>query len=165
MIRHAAQPRGFTLLELVMVMLLMCVAMAIVAPSFTGFSKSARINDTVAQLVTLAHWARSQAISDGRVYRLSIDPQDGTYRLTAQSQDEFVELGSGFGRLFTLPEGVRISVDNAGKKEINSIDFYPNGRSQPAMIHLMDFRGRETLIGCRFPTEPFKVISSEGNAR
>ena len=59
-----------------------------------------------AQVMTLSRWAREQAISDGRVYRLNFDESSQTYFVTAQVGGTFVRPEVEFGQLFEVPEGV-----------------------------------------------------------
>src|SRR5947207_6133930 len=66
--------RGFTLLELVVVMLILTVMLAMVAPSLSGFGRGRQAEQAAANILALSRWAREQAISDGRVYRLNFSP-------------------------------------------------------------------------------------------
>lgn len=152
------QPRAFTLLELVLVMVVVCVALAMAAPSMRSFWSARKDDDAAAQLLALTRWARSAAIIDGRIYRLTIDSRENTYRLTMQDYDEFVELGREFGRLFTLPEESRIVVERLDGSAAAFIDFFPSGRADPAVIRITGFRGEELRVVSESPTEPFRLV-------
>ena len=76
--------RGFTLLELILVMVILSTVLAMAAPSLRGFFASRKTHDTAAQILALTQFARSQAISEGIVYRLNFDTRQRTYWLTAQ---------------------------------------------------------------------------------
>ena len=80
---------AFTLLELILVMVIVCVMMAMAATSLRGFWAGRRTDDAASQLLAVTHWARSQAATDGRLYRLNIEPRAGTYWLTVQQQEQF----------------------------------------------------------------------------
>ena len=82
--------RGFTLLELVMVMMLMCVVAALSVPSFKGFGKGRRVGACAAQLVTVTQYARTQAVTAAETYRLNVDAATGTYWLTVERDGAFV---------------------------------------------------------------------------
>ena len=69
---------GLTLLELVLVMVIICTILAMAAPSLRGFFTSRETSDAAAQIVALTHLARSQAITEGRVYRLNLDVPDNS---------------------------------------------------------------------------------------
>lgn len=97
---------GFTLIELILVMMLICTVLGMAAPSLRGFFQSHQATDAAGQIVALAQYARTQAASEGRTYRLNFDTQGGQYWLTAQDGASFAVLGREFGRTFALPEGV-----------------------------------------------------------
>src|SRR5687768_10165499 len=78
----SARP-AFTLLELIVVLLVLSVLFAMAAPSFSGFGAGRAAHQTASQIVTLARWAREQAVTEGRAYRLNFDPVNGVYFVTA----------------------------------------------------------------------------------
>src|SRR4051794_6916852 len=64
---------GFTLIELILVMLLLTIIVGTAMPMLSGFLPWARSRDAVANLVALAQYARSKAATDAKVYRLGAD--------------------------------------------------------------------------------------------
>ena len=101
---------GFTLLELILVLLIMGIVMAVAAPSLRGFLAGRKSVNAAAQVAALGQYARTQAISTGDVYRLNVDTLDNAYWLTSQKGSaDFENIASEFGRRFTLPEGTRAS--------------------------------------------------------
>ena len=110
--RRSHSRRGFTLIELILVMAVLCIVVGLAAPSLTGFGRGRRATDAAAQIVSLARWARSQAITQGVVYRLNLNPAEGSYWLTVQQPDgTFGELLEEIGGVFTLPEDIRLDWD------------------------------------------------------
>ncbi|MHC4330298.1 MAG: pilus assembly FimT family protein, partial [Planctomycetota bacterium] len=101
---HRGRSGGFTLLELILVMVILSTVLAMAAPSLRGFFASRQTHDTAAQILALTQLARSQAISGGVVYRLNFDTRQRTYWLTAQQAGAFEELRMGLGQVFTLPK-------------------------------------------------------------
>ncbi|MDB4966667.1 MAG: hypothetical protein JWN44_2356, partial [Myxococcales bacterium] len=66
--RTAPQSRpAFTLLELVLVMLVITIAIAVVAPTLRGWSRGSHLRDTAEQFVTLTRLARTQAASSAQL--------------------------------------------------------------------------------------------------
>lgn len=153
---------GFTLLELVLVMVILCTVLAMAAPSLRGFFASCETSDAAAQLVALTQLARSQAIAEGRVYRLNLDVQRRTYWLTVQEQGAFRELYSEFGRVFSLPKDTLIELENIPKYGSDHyVEFSPQGRTQAGTIRLTNRRGDVFEITCFSPTELFSVVIPE----
>jgi prepilin-type N-terminal cleavage/methylation domain-containing protein len=172
---------GFTLLELVMVMMLLCVVAAMAVPSFGGFGRGRRVGACAAQLVTLAQYARTQAVTRAETYRLNVDPAGGTYWLTVdRGGGVFERPGEEMGRVFAAPEGVTIAWDGplpssspAGGRQGGtrhpSVDFLPTGRTSAAVSLLLTDAtggaagGTVTEVACLSPAEPFRVLTDEAD--
>ena len=156
--------KGFTLLELVLVMVIVCTMLGIAAPSLQGFFASRRTHDAASQIITMTRHARSQAIIEGRIYRLNLDTDEGSYKLTVMDQGAFRELFNEFGRTFLLPDGTKIELEKENEDESQQyIDFFQNGSTEPGTIRLIDRRGDIYEITCASPTEQyFFVIQKEG---
>jgi prepilin-type N-terminal cleavage/methylation domain-containing protein len=165
MTRRSSHSVGFTLIELILVMVILTVVAGMAAPSLRGLWASSGQDNAAAQMVALANWARGQAVNEGRVYRLNIDEGKREYWLTCQEAEEFVELGSDFGRVFSLPEEVEVRVERDDRGEGAWIEFCPNGRSEVATIVLKGGRGTEVRVGCLSPTELFKVLEEQERRR
>jgi len=149
---------GFTLLELVLVMVIMCTVLAMAAPSLHGFFSSRRVADAAAQVVALTELARSQAVSEGRSYRLNVDAEEGTYWLTAQEGGAFQRISSEFGRTFRLPEGASVEWDGSlGADGRIGIAFHAVGTTEPGILLLTGAGGEVEEIICRSATEGFEV--------
>src|SRR4051812_26361774 len=103
-------PRAFTLFEIILVMVILCIAMAVTAPSLRGWSHGARLRDSADQFLSAARFAHTKAIADCKMYRLYVDPHSGTYWVTVQDGEQFVNVGSDFGRVFEVAEGVQMQV-------------------------------------------------------
>lgn len=180
--RCGAQPGGFTLIELVMVMMVITIVLALAAPSLQFVSRSSKADDIAAQLVALCHWARAQAIIDGRVYRLLVDERENAFRLEMQEEDQFVDLGTEFGRTFVMPEETQIALRPwtaaatvasrartgsaamlggtaaASARNETALQFYPNGRGDLGVIIVTDALGRSIRLGNPSPAEPMRVL-------
>jgi len=167
--------RGFTLLELILVMLVLTIAVALIVPQMSNFGRGRRIADCATEIVAVTRYARAKAISDGVTYRLNLDPQRGVYWLTMEqvSGGEFVGVGEEFGRDFTAPEGIALSwsvppqpsgsavqQQQASQAAVPYVDFRPDGRTDPAVIRLTDTAtGSVTEVACLSATELFRVTT------
>ncbi len=150
---------GFTLLELVLVMVVICTVLAMAAPSLQGFFASRQTEDAAAQIVVLTQFARTQAVSEGRVYRVNFDIEAGTYWLTTQEGGAFRELDSEFGRIFSLPEGtIARWLVQPGQTPRSCVTFHPDGRTEAATVRLTGRKGDVFDITCLSPAERFHVV-------
>ena len=149
-----------TLLELVLVMVIICTVLAMAAPSLRGFFGSRRTADAAAQIVALTQYARAQAAAEGTVYRLNVDPREGTYWLTRAEAGAFAELESEFGRTFSLPDGtVAAWDDQPGDPPRDYIVFHPDGRAEAMSLTLTGRRGEVFEVVCLSPAERVRVVT------
>ncbi len=102
--RHS--PRGFTLIELVVVMMLLATVLAFAAPRLTGFTKGREVEEEIRRLAALTRFARETAIGEGERMELWLDGAEGTYGLRAQ--DPYAEIES---RTYKVAAGLAWEVE------------------------------------------------------
>jgi type II secretory pathway pseudopilin PulG len=175
-------------MELLLVLVVIGVVVAMVAPSLRGFAGGQQVDDAAASILSLTRWAQSQAITLGRPYRLNFDPGAGTYWLTVQEQGAYVPLKADFGQTFRLPDGASLELrfdqdqdqtnraqnrtaglgsltGSFGRKSApqrNYIQFHPSGRCDAATIEVRGKKGQVFQISCASATESFVMSSSSG---
>jgi prepilin-type N-terminal cleavage/methylation domain-containing protein len=164
---------GFTLLELVLVMMVIAMIVALAAPSLRGFLGGSRSRDAASQIISLAQWAKARAAADSKVYRLNVDGR--SYWLTVQEGEQFVAVGSDFGRRFVLPDGMTVSLvpgntslmklDAATAFDASGIAFYADGRTDTGLVRLAEPDGNVTLFAALSPVDSFRVVTPEEAAR
>jgi len=160
---------GFTLLELIAVLILISVLLALAAPSLGRFGRARATSDAASHLLALTHLARSQAAAQARIWRLNVDPEEAAYWLTMQQAGVFVSPRRDYGRVFRLPEGVSVMVTGnetdtgltalatSGAAQAPCIQFYPDGHSDVATIELSDGQGRVLWVTAPSASERFRI--------
>src|SRR5208282_4789621 len=104
--------RGFTLIELILVMVIISFVAAAVVPLLRGFAAGRRTADSARMILALAQYAHTQAEAEGRAYRLNFDDSAGTFWLTADHDDgTFQAPTNDFGKKQTVDAGVTMQVD------------------------------------------------------
>jgi prepilin-type N-terminal cleavage/methylation domain-containing protein len=157
--RQSDGRRGMTLLELILVMVILSTVLAMAAPSLRGFFASRRIDDTAAQILVLTQWARSQAVSEGVIYRLNFDTRDCTYWLTAQKAGAFEPLDTEFGQVYTLPKDIELELEDLEQKDQDVfLAFTPHGTVTAGTVRLIDRSGRIVEVSCPTVTETFSIV-------
>jgi type II secretion system protein H len=78
--RHA----GFTLIELILVMAVLVIVLAMVAPSLGGFFRGRTLDSEAHRFVSLTRHAESRAVSEGVPMLLWIDVQQRAYGLSEE---------------------------------------------------------------------------------
>jgi type II secretion system protein H len=161
--------RGFTLLELVLVMVIACVLLAMIAPSFTNWSRGSQLRDAADNFVAITRYARDRAVTDRAICRLNIDPQAGTYALTMQTDngDNFAPIQSSWGRHFELDKQMTMQLlgTDGNTPAQQYIDFYPTGRVTPMQLRITDARRETITIECPSPAEGYVVAQNAGGGR
>lgn len=140
--------RGFTLFEMLAVILLIGLAAAAVSIPITQGLASARVNAASGELAAALRYTRTQAIVKGASQVLEVDVAHATYR----------PAGKGDVR---LPKDMRLSVTSAREDQANAttgrIRFFPDGSSTGGRITLK--RGqREWHVNVAWLTGAISVV-------
>jgi prepilin-type N-terminal cleavage/methylation domain-containing protein len=120
---------GFTLLELVLVMVLLTIVLSLVMPTLTKFFGGRMLDSEVRQFVALTHYGQSRAVSDGVPMVLWVDPRAGTYGL---EQETGYNDGDSKAEYYAIDPGLTMSVSAVGSKppapgKRSGIHFSPDG--------------------------------------
>ncbi len=81
-LRHSGGGVGFTLIELIFVMVLLAIGAAMVAPAMASFYRGRLLNSEARRLLTLANYGQSRAIAEGVPFVLWINAAESTYGLS-----------------------------------------------------------------------------------
>ena len=159
--QSAPRPRGFTLLELILVMVVISAVLAISAPSLRGFFASRQTADLAGHILALTKYARSTAIVRGQPCRLNVDSAAGRFWLTVQETGAFVSPTSEMGRQHQLPEGASLKLECQARPQAEEeyIQFEPSGRCDVATITIRGRQGDEYLVTTASGGEPYRVIT------
>ena len=137
--RTTALQRGFSLFELIVVLVLISLAAALVMPSFSRGLKGLELETTGRDLITRMKHARSQAIAKQKVFRIILfqDENGPQHYIFADEFEQEI-------RRVSLPKGVSIQLEE--QEFPLKISFYPNGRSSGATFVLRNEQGRRMPI-------------------
>ncbi len=149
---------AFTLMELVLVMVVLAIVAGITAPSLRGFGINRQTDNAATLIVTLADYARTQAIAEGRTYRLNIDPDARAFWLSVQDSGAFVEPSNDYGRHFELSAGLEIQTNLTPQPEGQYVDFHPTGRVDPIHLTITNQDGGQVEIASLSATEPIRIL-------
>jgi prepilin-type N-terminal cleavage/methylation domain-containing protein len=159
---HFERVKGFTLLELIVVMVILSTVLALAGPRLRGFFGSRQLPDTAAQILALTQLARSQAISDGIAYRLNFNTIRRIYWLTAWRIGSFQDIKTDFGRTYTLPKDMILELENLEQEGTDIfVEFKPEGTATAGTIRLIERGGRTLEVTCATVTEPFCIVEVE----
>ena len=173
-------PRGFSLLELIVVLVIIGVVSAFVGPRLVGSMSNMNLRTASKRIAALLRYARSQAVSQGSDCVASFDFEGNRVSLTfaspaseAPGGDEGAgagtapEDGKGPGRpkIYPLPEGVYlkegITAEGETESEMFSIVFLSDGGSTGGEVILVNQREKAYRIAVDFITGAVRVERHE----
>lgn len=137
--RAWVRARGFTLLELLLVLALVAGASLLAMAAFGGGLRGARLHGVARDLAAQMRFARAVAISSGQPQQVVVDPQ--ARRWTGAK-----------GRSGELPAGVEVVF--TGAREVQpapgqgAVRFFPDGAATGGRVRLtMDAAGWDVDVG------------------
>ena len=124
----AARRRGFTLIELILVLTLLAILTSLAAPSLSSFFRGRALDSEARQLLSLTHAAQSRAVSEGFPMLLWIDSKGHGYGVVEEAGGQKAD-----------PKAEEFSFDD--QMQIDAVGASPlpvDGRSLPAIRYLPD---------------------------
>jgi type II secretion system protein H len=143
--------RGFTLIELMVVVLLIAVLSTLALPQLGGVWSNTQLNAAADDLTRAARFAQRMAVSTQRSLRLVVveqDPETGrsAFRVEVESTDlespeAYAEISGRLGRNTLLPDSVRIADVLLAEQEpldpTTAVTFRPDGTADATVIQLL----------------------------
>jgi len=137
------QNNGFTLIEILLVIIIIGIVLGLAVPNFSkGYSRF-QLDKTADDLLECSRWAQAMAIGQERAYALSFSEDHRSYGLVRAKindeingqinedldQDSFEPVKGALGRMHTIPATVTLDAQDR-------IEFYPDGTIDQATIEL-----------------------------
>ncbi len=126
--------RGFTLVELLVVLAVLGMALALVAPRFAAGSPALAVRSAGQTLVAGLQLARNQAITENRAVVLRLERTTRAFEVDSRRR--------------VLPDGIRLSrpdlPDDDPPEAAIEVQFFPDGSSSGAQIGVA--RGAHQLL-------------------
>jgi prepilin-type N-terminal cleavage/methylation domain-containing protein len=139
---YSPPSRGFTLIELIMVMVILTAIMTVVSPSLNKFFRGTIINDEARRILGVTHLARHEAISSGMPMQVWFDLENQWFGVR-----ELSGLNAGSGNplnqselsgpyVYQLDSSLEIELDRNSTitQSMSSIVYYPDGQLDIASL-------------------------------
>jgi type II secretion system protein H len=149
--------RGFTLIELIIVLTIIAIMSAAVVPVFGGSMAKLERDHAVRDFVATLRYAQERAVTDTREYRMALDPELNQYWLLrcggiVERKKTFELMDERQGKAMLLPERLSMKSVKARKERQEKyyyISFYPNGACDRAEVTLQDEDGRAVTVATK----------------
>jgi len=133
--------KGFSLIELIVVLVLISLSLSLIAPSLSRFSKTIELKGAVKRISAILRYCRSEAINRGTVYQVFFNSELREIRVQSVALPE--EKGKderNSPKTYPVPIGVNIKEVKTESplypSDLPTIEFYPNGGSNGGTILL-----------------------------
>lgn len=144
--------QGFTLLELIVVMVLIGITVSFTVPQIGGFLVADQMKTTTRRLIGLVHQTASLARSEHRAYLLTY--QAGEHRFVAEPEMDSQQTSDQRDpKSIVLPVGSRVIVGEIWSwfggghgGEERKIRFSKDGYIEPTILYLGEDNGREMSV-------------------
>jgi type II secretion system protein H len=101
--------RGFTLIELILVMTILTIAVSLTAPALANFFRGRTLDSEARRLLALTRQGQSRAVSEGIPMELWVDAAQGKFGLEAEPS---YDAKDPKGMEFTLDSDMRLEAVN-----------------------------------------------------
>lgn len=142
--------KGFSLIEMMIVLVLVGLSIALVTPSLSRFSKRVELKTSAQKLSGILRFSRNESVQKGRVFQVLFDPDSRMVRVRAMEGE-----GPGNGgkeepkiqeKRYVLPSGIQMGEVKIPSPEFSSdlptIEFYPHGGSNGGTI-VLELQGQK----------------------
>lgn len=157
-------PPGFTLIEVILVVVLLAVVVSLSVPQFSKSFQKLQLRQLTQDLAYCMQYAQSRAITQNKEVRLEFDPEFLKYWLTQQASSLtppsaatiYENISGRMGRVFSVPANVEIKTDDT------AISFYPDGSIEKQIIEIC-YKQKCSLITTQEKRGSIEVYESESD--
>ena len=130
---RASKRRGFTVIELVVVVVLVGIMVAVVAPSFASLDQRAAERDATDRIDALVHLAKASAVDHATAVTVTIDPVTRRFWLEPPDTSGILVLPAD-ASLFSHGKRVHIRIEPNGEASIDEALFVRRGDTTTLVV-------------------------------
>ena len=165
--RRLRSESGFTLMELIVVILLLTILLGFAIPAFEGSVLTGSREQVVGELMSAVKNLKIAALRRQTIHTLHLD-LDQNRLWVSQAKDEENKEDSSDSSMYTLPNGTRIAqVRFPDNRHVETgtveIKFYPQGYSDRAIIQLTG-EGKQPTVLVIEAFLPTALIASDNSS-
>ncbi|MBF0226090.1 MAG: GspH/FimT family protein [Desulfobacterales bacterium] len=152
--------KGFTLIELIVVLIIIAVSSALVAPRFLSSFSNINLRTAVKKISASLRYARNIAISQKKNIKVVFDLENKKVFISSETTrifsdiDEMQKNDPEF-RFYSLPDGV--SIKNTNEINFFEVIFFPKGSNTGGEIMLENEHGKTITIKINYILGTIKI--------
>ncbi len=155
--------RGFTLVELAMVMLVIGIVAAVTMPRVGGMLDHRKMERSINVLRGMTRYLQSRAATTKRIYRLTFDLDKQIVSACYLTAEACQIDRHRVTRDFPLPDTIKVlDIVNAAGETIQEGEagthFHPSGLAEPSLIHLQGLDAQRITLMIEPLTGRLKVL-------
>lgn len=180
---RAGDRAGFTLMELMVVLVVIGIVTAMIIPEMKGTFQDALLRSTSRELISAFDLTSSQAVSLNQLHRVRLDPRTGRYlverRVFEKGQEDFApvrDLPGGAGELDSriaievrksgetspmMSDGGATAAESPARAQDVVFGFYPDGTADAGEILLRDRDGFQLALRINPITARVHIVEVE----
>jgi len=151
---HPKSTRGFTLIEILVVVLILAIMLGVALPRFQGTFKNLQLRSTARNIYKLMLFAKERALLEQKNYRVAYNKKEKKISLERQVEGKFVPIASRYAKPLKLTKEHSMK----WSRNLTSITFTPNGESDKLKISFYSNKERQFILTVG---EPFGRITLE----
>jgi general secretion pathway protein H len=138
--------KGFSLMELIIVLTILALSISLVTSSLSNLSRTIELKAAAKKVSGILRYYRSEAVNKGSVYQVLFDSELRAVKVQSVSLTESADEkeadekkgGEVAKTLYGLPEGVQMKELDFPSPEypcdLPAVEFYPNGGSNGGSV-------------------------------
>lgn len=130
-----ARLKGFSLIELAVVLVIISLLTALATPTFTRTLRRLEVRGASKRISAILRFCRSESVNRSKIYLVGIDANSNLLLIQSAEKEEEKPITE---RSYPLPEEVRVERIEVGKTlleaSLPSFEFYPNGGSNGGTV-------------------------------
>ena len=150
---RARADRGFTLLELMVVLVVFSIVTAIALPGLNKFLRSVELSGTVSRMATSLRVVRQRAVTENNNYVAILGANDNILWWDDDDNDGVKDNTEKTGENAPIPDWITVTSDAGNPFASDTLTFLPNGSaSQSGTIIFSNADGYQRSLSVIRPT-------------